>query len=61
MANLRTSATRSNNVHILEVPEELGLATTHLFEMIDNGISYLAIPSGAEAVRDMNLTRTSKI
>jgi hypothetical protein len=61
MANLRTSATRSNNVHILEVPEELGLATTHLFEMINNGISYLTIPSGAEVVHDMNLTRTSKI
>jgi hypothetical protein len=64
MVNLRTSATRSNNVHMLEVPEGLGLAATHLFEMIDNGISYLAIPGGSKAVRDMdpdedikNLTR----
>jgi hypothetical protein len=54
MVNLRTSATRSNNVHMLEVPEGLGLAATHLFEMIDNGISYLAIPSGSKAMRDMD-------
>lgn len=55
MVNLRTSATRSNNLHILEVPEGLGLVATHLFEMIDNGINYLAIPGGSEAVRDMDL------